>query len=187
MRVPSDSEIIDSVNRGNTGDFALLVDRYKDRAFSMLRRMLKNQMDAEEALQDSFLNAYMGLKDFRRESEFSTWFYRIVYNRAISLIQSKKRKIEIEMSSLDENLFLGRMPSNPQKEGGNLPECLLRIIDRLPLRNALAIILFYSDDLSIAEIASVMDISEANAKVILHRGRSVLKELLIRNNYMDEL
>ena len=52
MRKLSDLEIIDSIQKGNKDDFALLVDKYKDRAFNLLRRMLRNQMDAEEVLQD---------------------------------------------------------------------------------------------------------------------------------------
>jgi len=102
MRDISDLEIIESVRNGNISDYSLLIDKYKNRAFSMIKKMLKNEMDAEEVLQDSFLKAYSGLQNFRNEAKFSTWFYRIVYNTTLTRISVKKRKTENEMSSIDE-------------------------------------------------------------------------------------
>ena len=94
MKNLSDNQIIESILKGNHSDYALLIDRYKDRAFSLLKRILKDEMDAEEALQDSFLKAFNSLKDFRMEAKFSTWFYKIVYNTALTVITRKKRQIE---------------------------------------------------------------------------------------------
>ena len=90
MNKLSDFEIIESVLKGNDNDFALIVDRYKDRAFSLLCGIVKNQMDAEEALQDSFIKAFNALKSFRQEAKFSTWFYKIVYNTGITVLSSFK-------------------------------------------------------------------------------------------------
>src|SRR5690606_10923412 len=97
------NEIIDSIRKGNHFDFSILIDRYKNKAFSLLKRLLKNEMEAEEVLQDCFLKAFNALNDFRSESKFSTWFYKIVYNTALSRISVKKRKIENEMMSIEEN------------------------------------------------------------------------------------
>ncbi len=92
MKNLSDLEIIESVLRGNHSDFSLLINRYKNKAFSLLKRMLKNEMEAEEVLQDCFLKAFNGLKSFKQESKFSTWFYRIVYNSALTRLSSSKKK-----------------------------------------------------------------------------------------------
>jgi len=64
MKNISDEIIIESILNGNVTDFTLLVNRYKDKAFSLLSSMLKNKMDAEEALQDSFLKTFHSLKEF---------------------------------------------------------------------------------------------------------------------------
>jgi RNA polymerase sigma factor (sigma-70 family) len=106
MKDLSDLEIIESIRNGNHSDYSLLVDRYKDRAFSLLNRILKNQMDAEEVLQDSFLKAFNGLRTFKNDAKFSTWFYRIVYNSALTRLSGKHRKIESEMFSIDDQLEL---------------------------------------------------------------------------------
>ena len=106
MKNLSDQEIIDSVIKGNDSDYSIIIDRYKNKAFSMLNRMLKNEFDAEEVLQDCFLKAYHSLNNFKGEAKFSTWFYRIVYNTALTKLSSKKRKIETEMSSIEEHFNL---------------------------------------------------------------------------------
>ena len=92
MKILSDIEIIESVKKGNQSDYALLVDRYKDKAFSLVKSIVKNDMEAEEILQDCFLKAYNSLKKFRAESKFSTWFYRIVYNTSLTRVSNKKLK-----------------------------------------------------------------------------------------------
>jgi RNA polymerase sigma-70 factor (ECF subfamily) len=63
----SDVEIIESVKKGNTADYSILIDRYKNKAFTMLKRMLKNNFDAEEVLMDCFLKAYNNIGTFKFE------------------------------------------------------------------------------------------------------------------------
>jgi len=187
MKNLSDIEIIDSVNRGNHQDYSLLIDRYKDKAFSLLKRMLKNEMDAEEVLQDSFLKAFSSLKDFRGDAKFSTWFYKIVFNSALTTIASKKRKIEQEMSSYDETFELGYNDNKIYATTENAQGYVLKLVDKLPLRNALVTILFYVDGLSLNEISQVMGTSLVNTKVLLHRSRNALRDLLLKHNYQEEL
>jgi len=187
MKNLTELEIIESVKKGNHGDFSLLIDIYKDRAFTLLKKMLKNEMDAEEALQDSFLKAFNSLSGFRNDSKFSTWFYRIVYNTALSVISSKKRKIQMEMSSVEDHLDLGTVDNEIYAKSENSNEYMLKIVDQLPVRNALVIILFYIDSLSLNEISKILNISLVNTKVLLHRSRNELRELIIRHSYQEEL
>lgn len=185
MKNLSEKEIIESVKKGNHGDFALIIDLYKDRAFTLLKKMLKNEMDAEEALQDSFLKVFNALPNFKGESKFSTWFYRIVYNTALTIISNKKRKIIMEMSSVDEHFDLSEDEHLIYAESENQIEYILKIVDKLPVRNALVIVLFYIDNLSLSEISKVLGVSIVNAKVMLHRSRNALRELVVKHNYQE--
>lgn len=187
MKNLSEIEIIESVKRGNQADFSLLIDKYKDKAFSLLKRLLKNEMDAEEALMDSFLKAYNALDSFRQDAKFSTWFYRIVYNTGLTMLASKKRKLEQQMSSIDEHYDLGEYDDKIYSGTENVREYVLQLVDKLPIRNALVIILFYMDDLSLNEISQTMGLSLVNTKVLLHRSRNTLKDLLLKHNYQEEL
>ena len=187
MKNLSDIEIIESVKKGNQADFSLLISRYQNKAFSLLRRMLKNEMDAEEALQDSFLKVYNSLTDFRQDAKFSTWFYRIVYNTGLTILASKKRQTEQEMTSIDEYFDLGEYDGEIYAQAENAKQYILNMVDKLPVRNALVIILYYIDGLSLNEICQVMDLSLVNARVLLHRSRNSLRDLLLKHNYQEEL
>ena len=187
MKDLSDLEIIDSIRNGNHSDYSLLVDRYKNKAFSLLNRMLKNQMDAEEVLQDSFLKAFNGLRNFKNEAKFSTWFYRIVYNTALTQLSGRKRKIENEMSSLEETLELQSNYDFRESEKVDLNNFVNEMVEQLPPKYASVINLFYLEGLSCEEISEVMNNSVTNVKVLLHRSRNALKDLLISKDYIKEI
>ncbi len=183
----SDYEIIDSVLKGNENDYALIVDRYKDRGFSLLCGIIKNNLDAEEALQDSFIKAFNSLNNFRKDSKFSTWFYRIVYNTGLTLISNKKHQVQMEMNSIDDFHSLKEADDEIYSLTEDAKAYLIKMVDKLPVKNSLVLILFYLDGLSIKDISEVLDLSLVNTKVILHRSRNLLRDLLIKHNYEEEL
>ncbi len=187
MRELTDTEIIESVRKGNQSDFEILVDRYKNKAFSLLCNMLKDTMEAEEVLQDAFLKAYYGLKTFKQESKFSTWFYRIVYNTALTKLSAKKRKIEKEMTSIDEELNISDETYSSQSDKKELNIFLNELIDKLPPNYASVITMFYLEEMSCEEISEVTNRSVSNVKVLLHRSRNALKDIVLKNNYTMEL
>ena len=187
MKNFSDQEIIDSVLKGNDSDYSIIVDRYKNKAFSILKRMLKNEFDAEEILQDCFLKAYNSLRSFKGEAKFSTWFYKIVYNSALTKLSSKKRKIESEMSSLDDHFNLESDYDSMDIEKKDLDEFLQETINKLPERYSAIIIMYYLNQLSVEEISEVMHISVSNVKVMLHRSRNSLRDLILNSRFAEEV
>lgn len=187
MRNLSDQEIIDSVRRGNDSDYSIIVDKYKNKAFSMLKRMLKNEFDAEEVLQDCFLKAYNSLSTFKGEAKFSTWFYRIVYNTALTKLSSKKRKTESEMTSVEDHFNLESDYGSDEIEKTDLNKFIHNIVGKLPERYEAIITMFYLNEMSIDEISEVMGISVSNTKVMLHRSRNSLRDLIFKNRLTEEL
>jgi RNA polymerase sigma-70 factor (ECF subfamily) len=183
MKNLSDLEIIKSVRNGNSTDYSIIIDRYKNKAFSLLKRMLKNNMEAEEVLQDCFLKAFRGLDSFKGESKFSTWFYRIVYNTALTRISQKKRKIENEMNSIDEYITLQSKNDYNESERKDLSEFINKLVEQLPSKYSSVLNLFYLEGMSCEEISEVMDTSVANVKVLLHRSRNALKDIVLKKNY----
>ncbi len=187
MKNLSDLEIIESVIRGNHSDFSLLINRYKNKAFSLLKRMLKNEMEAEEVLQDCFLKAFNGLKNFKQESKFSTWFYRIVYNSALTKLSIQKRKITNEMSSIDDHLNLFNESDFKFSEKKDFSRFLNELIEKLPEKYSAVITMFYLEEMSCEEISEVMQVSVSNVKVMLYRSRNALRDIVVQNNYLEEL
>ena len=187
MKNLSDQEIIDSVRKGNSSDYSILVNRYKNKAFSMLKRMLKNEFEAEEVLQDCFLKAYNSLGSFKGESKFSTWFYRIVYNSALTKLSSKRRKIEQEMSSVEDHLDLESNFNSIDAEKKNISELVNEMINLLPEKYSTIITLFYLNELSCEEIAETLNITLSNVKVLLHRSRNAMRDVIDKHNLTEEL
>ena len=187
MKKLSDQEILDSVIRGNQADYSIIVDRYKNKAFSLLKRMLKNEQDAEETLQDCFLKAYNSLSNFKGEAKFSTWFYRIVYNTALTKLSSKKRKTENEMSSVDDHFDLKSDFDFRSSEKKDISVFINDLVNQLPERFATVINLYYLNEMSCEEISKILEISVSNVKVILHRSINALKDIIIEKNLVEEL
>ena len=187
MKNFSDQEIIDSVLKGNESDYSIIIDRYKNKAFSLLNRMLKNEFDAEEVLQDSFLKAFNSLKNFKGESKFSTWFYKIVYNTALTKLSSKKRKIESEMSSVEDHFNLERENDSIDVEKKDFIEFVHNTVNKLPGRYSAIISMFYLNEMSIDEISEVMQVSVSNVKVMLHRSRNSLRDLILNSKLAEEI
>ena len=186
MSTLSDIEIIESVKKGNQLDFAVLVDRYKNKGYSLAVSIVKNEMEAEEILQDCFMKVYKSLVKFRGDSKFSTWFYRIVYNTSLTKINNKKRKIEENMASIDDVLTL-QSENMIDIRKDELSKTLETIADKLPENYSTVINLFYLEELTCEEICKVMDISLNNVKVMLHRARTALRKIVFENNYAEEL
>lgn len=187
MRNLSDQEIIDSVRKGNDSDYSIIVNRYKNKAFSMLKRMLKNEFDAEEVLQDCFLKAFNSLGSFKGDAKFSTWFYRIVYNTALTRLSSKKRKTETEMSSIEDHFNLESEYGSENIETIDLNKFIKETVNKLPNRYSAIITMFYLNEMSIEEISDATSISVSNVKVMLHRSRNALRDLIMNSRLAEEL
>ncbi len=194
MKKLSDQEIISSVLKGNDEDFKYLIERYKDRAFSLLKRILRNDMDAEEALQDSFIKAFKSLKSFKGEAKFSSWFYRIVYNTAMTKISNRKtdlKIVDIEFDDNDEPINdLSNLYDENDTEFANLnstEEFINKLLDMIPIKYSSVLTMFYIDELNIEEIAQSTGMTISNTKVILHRARNLLKNLAEKHNLINEL
>jgi RNA polymerase sigma factor (sigma-70 family) len=185
MKNLTDNEIIESIKKGNISDFAILVDRYKNKAFSMLKRMLKNDQEAEEVLQDCFLKSFQSLNSYRAEAKFSTWFYKITYNTALTKLSGKRRKIENEMKSLEDEPYL--VSVNTAVEDENFSDFIAKIVDELPAKYSSVLSMFYLEGMSCEEISTVTDSSISNIKVILHRARTALRELIEKRNLIREI
>ena len=78
--------------KGDTNAFSILVEKYKTMVFTLALKMVKSREEAEEISQDAFLKAYKYLPNFKGDSKFSTWIYRVAYNTSLDRIKSNKRK-----------------------------------------------------------------------------------------------
>lgn len=171
----SDQIYIDKVLKGDTNAFAYLINRYKDMAYTLAIKIVKNHEDAEEVAQDSFLKAYEKLDSFKGNSKFSTWLYTIVYRNAITKIRKKNiATSDIDDYVMDNYSEGSEFPQIEAIKNGEQQKYVREAINRLPEKDALLITLFYMNESSVEEIEQITNLTQSNIKVKLFRARKKL-------------
>jgi len=162
-----ESQIIKKAIKGDSEALTILVNTYKDIAYNLALSIVKNKEYAKDITQDSFLKVLENISEFRKDSKFSTWLYRIVYNQSIAFVikenRFKKEDYSLLVETTEKDEYLDDKIQNLKKSIN-----LLNDTDRN------IIMLFYLAEKSIKEIAQITGLSSANIKVILHRARKKL-------------
>ncbi|MFT5920292.1 MAG: RNA polymerase sigma factor (sigma-70 family) [Granulosicoccus sp.] len=179
MTDTQEQQYIEQVLDGNVNAYEHLVNRHKGMVHTIAMRIVRNQEDAEEVTQDTFLKAFQKLSTFKGGSKFSTWLYRITYNVAVS----KTRKKQLDTADMeDETLANLDLNSTSDTLDGLKKEEQKRYIDsaieQLPEDQSLILTLFYLNENSIEEIVEITKMTAGNVKVKLHRARKKLLGLL---------
>jgi RNA polymerase sigma-70 factor, ECF subfamily len=183
-----DTELIRAINNGRQDLFYELVNRYKKSLYNFGLRMCDNPSDAEDMVQDTFLNVFTYLKGFRYETKFKNWLYRV----ATSACMKKKRRSKFAPDrELSLDAFLPadesavsmdppRWASQPldQLLGDELGNVIRDALMDLPEKYRLVIVLRDVEGFSTQEAAEILDLTPTNIKVRLHRARLFLREAL---------
>jgi RNA polymerase sigma-70 factor (ECF subfamily) len=178
-----DRQLIEETLAGRSEAFGLLIRRHRGALFDLVLRVTGNRDEAEDVLQQVFIDAYRHLAEFRHGSQFFTWLYSIALNRARNHLRQRKTRKNV---SLD-----GLMPGPDKASVFHLPDSLplpeklverkmeldwiVREIDHLPKEYRPIFILHYFHNLSLVEVARRVGRPLGTVKVYLHRAR---KELL---------
>ncbi|MFK7813930.1 MAG: RNA polymerase sigma factor [Maribacter sp.] len=179
MSQKDDQHYIDAINSGNTKSFSVLVDRYKHMVFTLASKILKNHEEAEEVAQDVFVKAYTALITFKGDSKFSTWLYKIAYYRSLDELKKQKRRLNTSSIDSDAEFHLSEMENALDTlEANERKHAIKSAIEELPPDDAVVITLHYFEDLSLKEIAAIMNLESNTVKVRLFRSRKRLARLL---------
>jgi RNA polymerase sigma factor (sigma-70 family) len=174
-----EDQYIREVLNGNPYRFSYFVLKYKDMAYSIAYRIVNNKEDAEEIMQESFVRAYKSLHKFRKDSKFSTWFYRIVVNRALSQKKIMTRSAnEIEINAVPE-IQIGEIETAYRNlTQDERVKFINSALEKLPEEDSLLLTLFYLNENSIEEINQITGIKSENVKMKLSRARKKMYEVL---------
>jgi len=186
--VDDDTELVRAINAGRTERFPELVKRYEQKLYNFGRRMCRDESDAEDLVQDTFLNVHRYLKDFRYETKFKNWLYRVAANTALKKRRRSKFALEPELplEELAEHEELAapeevpewaRMPLE-QVLNEELMGILHQAIWSLPEKYRIVAILRDIEEFSTEDTAQILNLSPANVKVRLHRARLFLRDKL---------
>jgi RNA polymerase sigma-70 factor (ECF subfamily) len=176
-----DAEVIRQVLHGNTAMFELLMRRYNERVYRAARAIVRDEQEAEDVMQQTYVNAFTHLRQFNGSSQFSTWLTRIAINESLARVRRQGRyEVFDELASIEP--FASRNPSeNPERQAftGELRELLEWAIDSLPDGAREVFVLREVEGLSTADVAECLGVSVDVVKTRLSRGRAALRRILL--------
>ncbi len=176
----SDEEIVNRVVDGQTALYEVLMRRHNERVYRAARSIVRDEDEAEDVMQQAYVNAYVNLRQFDRRAKFSTWLTKIAINEALGRARKRGRYDAVDFTE-EENQAVERQPSNnPEHEAfaGELRTLLEASIDELPDGLREVFMLREVDGLNTAETADCLGVSEDVVKTRLSRGRAALRSQL---------
>lgn len=179
MNSISIEELVDKAKSGNHKAFEEIVRRTYMDSYTLAFRMLGNEEDARDVVQEVYLKAHRSISRFRGDSKITTWLYRITANCANTYLTKRNKHQHDEMP--DDALLIDEHPDRDPAHRANVVDLrsdLTQALERLPYKIRSVVVLRDIYDLSHEKIAEELDITEAAAKVRLHRGRLKLREIL---------
>jgi RNA polymerase sigma-70 factor (ECF subfamily) len=178
----SDEEVVGRVRAGEPELFEILMRRYNQRLYRVARSILKNEAEAEDVMQQAYVNAYTHLDQFADRARFSTWLTRIAVYEALGRLRRRRRVREVDVSSETEGTgaTLASDAPSPEQQAltGELRLLLEGAVDALPRTSRSAFVLREVEGLSTAETAECLGVSEDVVKTRLHRARLLLRKEL---------
>jgi RNA polymerase sigma-70 factor (ECF subfamily) len=200
------------IESGNSESFTKFVEEYKNKAYSLSLRILKNPQEAEDSLQESFLKLYKSIREkkFEKKSKMSTYFYTIVYNTALENYKKTRAK-SFNIFSFDVNeaffkegdelfrqndeekildeirlKYNSETPENKlvQKE---ISEVIKKYLLTIPEHYSVVLNMFYINELSYDEISGILKLPVGTVKNRIFRAKEKLKEIILKKYSLKEV
>jgi len=174
-----DLELVAAARAGSNAAFEELRGRYSRRLYWRIQAMTRNHEDTEDALQDTFLHAYLALDSFEGRSQFASWLTRIAINSALMVLRRRRKRAEVSFEPPSESNDLG--PTMDVPDAALNPEQLydvrqrsrsaLRAVSKLKINLRIPMTTWIERECSMKEVAQTLDLSVAAVKARFHRAR----------------
>jgi RNA polymerase sigma-70 factor, ECF subfamily len=179
LQAKSDEVLITLVHQGEQGAYRILVERYQERIRNLIYSIFHDQQVVDDLSQEVFIKAYEALSQFRFQSSFYTWLYRIAVNKSRDELRKRKVRrwfsLQTMLEASDKELSSKIVVEQHDNE---LQELLAAGLKTLPEKYRIAIILKDIDGLSYEEIAEIMECEIGTVKSRLSRARAMLRKVL---------
>ena len=180
---PQDADIVALLQSGaHERAFGLLLARYQAKVYRLCCTLLRDPSAAQDAAQESLVRIWKALASYDQRASLSTWMYAITRNRCLTAIERRRDLVSLSEPDVEaEALALGGADREPDDQF----ELLRELVNLLPERYRRALTLFYYEDRSVSEVASMLGMPEGTVKTNLHRARAALAEQLRRRGLDD--
>jgi RNA polymerase sigma-70 factor (ECF subfamily) len=172
-----DAEVVRRVRAGDTALFEVLMRRYNQRVYRAIRSLLRDEAEAEDAVQQAWLAAYAHLEQFEGSAAFSTWLTRIALNEGLARLRRLGRLTPLPEDAMESMHTTG---ADPERRAGEreLARMVEEAVDELPDLYRSVFVLREIEGLSTADAAACLEVSEEVVKVRLHRARLALRDAM---------
>ena len=181
----SDEEVVERVLAGDTALYEVVMRRYNTRLYRVARSILKNDGEAEDVMQDAYVRAFQHLGQFAGRAKFSTWLTRIAVHEALARGHKARRFEDWDDMNENQQNEIGATPlrSNPESETASveMSKILEQAIENLPERYRAVVMMRDVQDMTTAETAECLSLTEENVKIRLHRAHGMLRKDLYAN------
>lgn len=155
--------------------YVQLLDRYQDRVYWHVRRMVHYHEDADDVVQNTFVKVWRGIAKFEGSSSLYTWVYRIATNEAITLLRKRSKKLDIESN---QEILHDHIAADQHFDGDRAEVLLKAAIAKLPDRQKAVFLMRYYENLPYADIAEITDVSEGSLKASYHHAMNKIKDYI---------
>jgi RNA polymerase sigma-70 factor (ECF subfamily) len=181
-----DQRLIADCLKGDTAAFGELVRRYQERLYNSVYRLLDNAEDAQDVVQEAFLNAYQSLESFKGDSLFFTWLYRIAVNTAISLKRKRRVTMRLEVGRDGEQTIEPVDPSDLSRPEHALEQAeegqrIRQALARLSPEHRAVLVMKDMEGQKYETMAEILQVPIGTIRSRLHRARLELRGLLEKN------
>jgi RNA polymerase sigma-70 factor (ECF subfamily) len=177
-----DEEVVRRVLEGETALFEILMRRYNQRVYRVARAILRDDSEAEDVMQDAYVRAYQHLAQFEGRAAFSTWLTRIAVHEALARKRRRGRLEELDALQMNGDSMEIMKSSAPSPEADTaqfqIRQLLEDAIEALPIAYRSVVVMREVEEMSVAETADSLGVSEAVIKTRLHRAHAMLRKEL---------
>jgi RNA polymerase sigma-70 factor (ECF subfamily) len=193
--VETDEELVARARNKDFGAFEELVDRYDDKIYRLAYRFVRNETEAKEIVQDTFLSVWRKLDTFKGDAQFGSWLYRVAANAALMRLRAQRRHPEVSTEELPIDYLdnYGHLPNTGENwakrpddelQSDELRRRIQKAVDELPEIYRTVFLVRDVEGLSTEETAEVLQISVPTVKTRLHRARLALRDAI--SHYFDQ-
>jgi RNA polymerase sigma-70 factor (ECF subfamily) len=178
----TDLEVVERVKAGDSALYEIIMRRYNQRLYRVARAILRDDAEAEDVMQDTYVQAYQHLDQFAGTAHFSTWLTRIAVHGALRRLRLRGRNEQLDDSQYDEegSMCIAETSPDPEQRAfiAELGQILEEAVLALPDKYRTVVMLRDVEEMTTSETAAALDLTEQNVKVRLHRGRAMMRDWL---------
>ncbi len=173
-----DNDITELLKADINKGFSLVVERYSSKLYWHIRRIVILHEDADDALQNTFINAWRNIGNFRSESSIYTWLYAIAVNESLAIINKRKKNSATSLDDL-EGYFANSLEGNTWFDGDEAQRRLQNAILQLPEKQRIVFNMKYFDDMTYEEMSKILDTSVGALKASYHHAVKKIENILV--------